>query len=196
MTLADLIAGGESLAVEFKKDANDHDLVEAVVCLANAQGGTLLVGVDDDGRVVSARPRHGTTADPRRIEAMVSSSSRPSVGVRAELTEEAARGIQSDLDRARAVLSRLVEAGILDARGERRGRFYHLSAAMYRVLRDRAAYVRFAGAILDSTDGFVLAARCRRDDSLRRSRETRPDFEDPGRKKAIARVRRAVRARS
>ena len=67
MTLADLIAGGESLTVEFKKEANDRDLVEAVVCLANAQGGTLLVGVDDDGRVVGARPRHGTTTDPRRI---------------------------------------------------------------------------------------------------------------------------------
>jgi ATP-dependent DNA helicase RecG len=60
-------------------------------------------------------------------------------------TEEAARAIQSDLDRARAVLSRLVEAGILDARGERRGRSYHLSAAMYRVLGDRAAYVRVRG---------------------------------------------------
>jgi ATP-dependent DNA helicase RecG len=85
MTLADLIAGGESLTVEFKKDANDHDLVEAVVCLANAQGGTLLVGVDDDGRVVGARPRHGATTDPRRIEALVSNSTRPSIGVRAEL---------------------------------------------------------------------------------------------------------------
>ncbi len=84
MTLADLIAGGESLTVEFKKDANDHDLVEAVVCLANAQGGTLLVGVDDDGRVVGARPRHGTTTDPRRIEALVSNSTRPAIGVRAE----------------------------------------------------------------------------------------------------------------
>jgi hypothetical protein len=39
MTLADLIAGGETLTVELKKDANDHDLVEAVVGLANAQGG-------------------------------------------------------------------------------------------------------------------------------------------------------------
>jgi ATP-dependent DNA helicase RecG len=60
-------------------------------------------------------------------------------------SEEAARAIQSDLDRARAVLSRLVEAGILDARGERRSRSYHLSAAMYRLLGNRAAYVRVRG---------------------------------------------------
>jgi hypothetical protein len=85
MNLAELIAGGESLTVELKKDVSDHDLVETVVCLANAQGGVLIVGVDDDGKVVGARPRHGTTTDPRRIEAMVSSSTRPSIGVRAEL---------------------------------------------------------------------------------------------------------------
>jgi ATP-dependent DNA helicase RecG len=44
-----------------------------------------------------------------------------------------------------SVLGRLVGAGILDARGEGRGRSYHLSAAMYRVLGDRAGYVRVRG---------------------------------------------------
>ena len=37
-----------------------------------------------------------------------------------------------------------------------------------------AGKTTFAEAILGSTDSFVLAARCRRDDSLRRSRETSP----------------------
>lgn len=53
--------------------------------------------------------------------------------------------MQSDIERARPVLARLVDAGILDARGEGRGRSYHLSAAMYRVLGDRAGYVRVRG---------------------------------------------------
>jgi hypothetical protein len=44
VTLAALIAVGETLAVEFKSDVNDTELVETVVCLANAEGGTLLVG--------------------------------------------------------------------------------------------------------------------------------------------------------
>ncbi len=54
--LEELIAGGETLAVEFKSDVErlpDAELIEAVTCLANAQGGTLLVGVEDDGRVAS-----------------------------------------------------------------------------------------------------------------------------------------------
>jgi ATP-dependent DNA helicase RecG len=59
--------------------------------------------------------------------------------------DEAASAIQSDADRARTVLARLVDAGILEARGEGRGRAYHLSAAMYRVLGDRAGYVRVRG---------------------------------------------------
>ena len=62
-TLQSLIAAGESLAVEFKGERrcalNDRDLVEVVVCLANAEGGVLLVGVEDDGLITGARPRHG-----------------------------------------------------------------------------------------------------------------------------------------
>ena len=41
----------ESLEVEFKSDRdclNDDDLVEALICLANAQGGTLYLGVEND----------------------------------------------------------------------------------------------------------------------------------------------------
>lgn len=43
----------ESLVVEFKSDRkclSDKDLVEAVICLANANGGELWLGVEDDGR--------------------------------------------------------------------------------------------------------------------------------------------------
>lgn len=42
----------ESLVVEFKSDRkclSDKDLVEAVICLANADGGELWLGVEDDG---------------------------------------------------------------------------------------------------------------------------------------------------
>ena len=42
----------ESLTVEFKSDRkrlSDNDLVEAVICLANAEGGELWLGVEDDG---------------------------------------------------------------------------------------------------------------------------------------------------
>ena len=41
----------ESLTVEFKSDRKrlpDTELVEALVCLANTEGGTLWLGVEDD----------------------------------------------------------------------------------------------------------------------------------------------------
>jgi ATP-dependent DNA helicase RecG len=84
-SIADLIAGGETLVVELESDVKDTELVETVVCLANGSGGTLLVGVSDDGIVEGARPRHGASIDPRRIEALISNSTRPALGVQAEI---------------------------------------------------------------------------------------------------------------
>jgi ATP-dependent DNA helicase RecG len=80
------IAEGESYEVEFKGESraplNDRDLVEAVVCLANGSGGVLLVGVEDDGTVTGARPRHeaGRT-DPLRLQALIANSTQPPLSV-------------------------------------------------------------------------------------------------------------------
>src|SRR5580692_8606343 len=87
-----LIAGGESFRVEFKSEdrapLNDRDLVEAVVCLANGSGGMLLVGVDDDGTVTGARPRHeaGRT-DPLRLQALIANSTQPPLSVTAAVVQ-------------------------------------------------------------------------------------------------------------
>ena len=78
-----LLTDGESRTVEFKEHANDTELVEAVVCLANGSGGYLLVGVADSGRVIGSEPRHGTNTDPTRVEALILSRTRPSVDVSA-----------------------------------------------------------------------------------------------------------------
>ena len=72
-----LLTDGESRTVEFKEQANDTELVEAVVCLANGSGGYLLVGVADSGRVIGSEPRHGTNTDPTRVEALILSRTRP-----------------------------------------------------------------------------------------------------------------------
>lgn len=60
-------------------------------------------------------------------------------------TSEAARLTQKPEAETRATLHRLVEAGLVEERGEKRGRTWHLSAAAYRALGDRAAYVRQRG---------------------------------------------------
>jgi len=90
--LRSLIAGTETLDVEFKGEEaralSDGDLVEAVVCLANRAGNTpswLLVGVEDDGRVTGARPRHADRTDPLRLQALVAHRTRPSLSARVEI---------------------------------------------------------------------------------------------------------------
>lgn len=60
-------------------------------------------------------------------------------------TSEATRLIQKPEPDARAVLAHLVEAGLIEAKGAKRGRTYHLSAAAYRGLGNKAAYVRQRG---------------------------------------------------
>ena len=89
-------AAGERYEVEFKSERrplNDRDLVEAVVCLANGHGGVLLIGIEDDGTVTGARPRHeaGRT-DPFRVQALVANMTQPSISVAVSLVELTGHG--------------------------------------------------------------------------------------------------------
>ncbi len=90
--LKDLIAGGETLSVEFKDETRkrlaDEELVEAVVCLANrpaSEAGWLFVGVDDRGGVTGAQPRHGSDINPRRVQALIANRTVPSLSCRVEV---------------------------------------------------------------------------------------------------------------
>ena len=60
-------------------------------------------------------------------------------------TEDAARLTQKPEAETGAALHRLVEAGLVEERGQKKGRTWHLSAAAYRALGDKAAYVRQRG---------------------------------------------------
>ena len=90
--LAALIAGGESLCVEFESERRsrlpDRELVEAVACMANRDDdgeGWLLLGVEDDGEVSGARPRHQAAGtDVLRVQALVSNRTCPALAVRAQ----------------------------------------------------------------------------------------------------------------
>lgn len=90
--IAQMLAGGERYNVEFKGEErgplNDRDLVEAVVCLANGSGGTLLVGVEDDGRVTGARPRHeAKVTDPLRVQALIANTTQPPLATTVAVVE-------------------------------------------------------------------------------------------------------------
>lgn len=83
-----MIAGGESLTVEFKSDrarVSDRALVEAVACLANAKGGHLLIGVEDDCTVTGAQPRHSPATDPVRMQALIANMTLPPLPAVVEL---------------------------------------------------------------------------------------------------------------
>lgn len=73
----------ESLTVEFKSDSksiSDDDLVEAITCLANSQGGELYLGVEDDGSVSGLHPKH---LDPVGIVALIENKTVPPLYTRA-----------------------------------------------------------------------------------------------------------------
>ncbi|HET7566191.1 MAG TPA: ATP-binding protein [Gemmatimonadaceae bacterium] len=91
-------------------------------------------------RLIIARdqPDHRVTMDEMLILNAVERERRIDVERAAQLIQRAESG-------ARAVLEGLVEAGVLEARDERRERVYHFSAATYRAMGTPAAHVRIAG---------------------------------------------------
>ena len=76
------IPAGESMTVEFKSDRRrlgDRELVEAVVCLANSEGGELWLGVEDDGTPTGLHPDH---SDVSTLPAFIASRTSPRLEVR------------------------------------------------------------------------------------------------------------------
>lgn len=78
-----LLQDGETLTVEFKGEArkqiSDRDIYEAVVCFANAEGGLLLIGVEDDGTVTGAHARHGDITDALKLRSAIFNNTEPAI---------------------------------------------------------------------------------------------------------------------
>lgn len=86
--LQSILQAGESLSVEFKSDRgniSDSRIYEEVVALANTEGGVLLLGVEDDGTVTGAKPRHGRTTDTTKLRAAIFNNTVPNVNTRISL---------------------------------------------------------------------------------------------------------------
>ena len=89
---------------------------------------------------VAASARNGRPLDLQTLQVLHE--------VRAESRVTSARAgelLHVGTDDARSVLNSLVERGLLEPRGEGRGRTYHLAAALYREIGESAAYVRARG---------------------------------------------------
>ncbi|MDH4907163.1 ATP-binding protein [Xanthomonas axonopodis pv. ricini] len=77
----------ESLTVEFKSDRrklSDTALAEAVVCLANADGGELWLGVEDDGNATGLHADHRQLAG---LPGLIAARTSPVIAVEVEAVE-------------------------------------------------------------------------------------------------------------
>lgn len=74
----------ETLTIEFKSDRKrlpDDELVEALVCLANTEGGELWLGVEDDGTPTGLHETHQNLAG---LPGLVAARTSPSLNVTVE----------------------------------------------------------------------------------------------------------------
>ncbi len=77
----------ESLTVEFKSDRkrlSDDELVEALVCLANTEGGEFWLGVEDDGTPTGLHEAHRNLGG---LPGLVAARTSPALGVTVEALE-------------------------------------------------------------------------------------------------------------
>lgn len=78
----------ESLTVEFKSDIkclSDSDIIDAIVGLANTEGGYLYLGIEDNGTVTGLHNNH---KDVIKISVMVANKTVPSLAVRINIINQ------------------------------------------------------------------------------------------------------------
>ena len=96
----------EDLIVEFKSDIkkySDSDLIDEIVGMTNTKGGTLYLGVEDDGEITGVNSKH---KDAIGVTALIANSTVPSISVRAEvITEEEKEILKIEIPISRTVVS-------------------------------------------------------------------------------------------
>ncbi|MCI1220276.1 MAG: putative DNA binding domain-containing protein [Bifidobacterium sp.] len=98
--------GKETLTVEFKSDLKrlpDDDLLDVAVAFANTEGGTLYLGVEDDGTPTGLHKAH---RDSIGLSAMIANRTVPPISVRSQIIGAAdAPVMQVDVPKSRSVVS-------------------------------------------------------------------------------------------
>ena len=120
---AQLIPVTETFTVELKSDVrrlSDDEIVEAVVCFANADGGTIFIGVEDDGSVTGLHGSRPTDITP--LAAMISNRTIPSVAVACrEIIKDGNRICIVEVPKSIALIARsdgLIKRRQLDSHGK------------------------------------------------------------------------------
>ena len=95
----------ETLEIEFKSDVkcySDHDLIEEIVGMTNTVGGTLYLGVEDDGSITGVHKKH---KDAVGVTALIANNTVPPVSVRAEIITDGKDILKIEIPRSRAIVS-------------------------------------------------------------------------------------------
>jgi len=86
------ISQGEAVEREFKSDRKrlrDETIYEEIVAMANSVGGVLFIGVEDDGQITGAQPRHGKSTEPLKLQSAIFNNTVPSINTRIAVVEHA-----------------------------------------------------------------------------------------------------------
>ena len=111
-----IIPMNESLTVEFKSDLKkyqDSDIFDAVVAFANTDGGSLFLGVEDDGEITGVHESH---KNPITLSAYIANNTVPPVSIRAEIIDEAKPVLQICVPKSYSVIVATVSGKILRRR--------------------------------------------------------------------------------
>lgn len=96
----------EDLEIEFKSDLKcypDHDLIEEISGMANTLGGTLYLGVEDNGAITGVHKKH---SDATGVTALIANNTVPPISVRAEIiTEEGHEILKIEVPKSRSIVS-------------------------------------------------------------------------------------------
>lgn len=90
----------ESLTVEFKSDIKkypDSEIFEAVVAFANTEGGSLYLGVEDNGEITGVHKDH---MNPITLSAFIANNTVPPIAIRAQLLDEEKPVLQIDVPKS------------------------------------------------------------------------------------------------
>lgn len=83
----------ESLIIEFKSDRkclSDSDIIDAVVGLANTEGGILYLGIEDNGTVTGVHSNH---YDCLKMSVLIANRTIPAISVRINIVEVAEKQV-------------------------------------------------------------------------------------------------------
>ena len=95
----------ETLEIEFKSDVNcypDRELIEEIVGMTNTVGGTLYLGVEDDGSITGVHQKH---KDAVGVTALIANNTVPPIAVRAEIITEEKDILKIEIPRSRSIVS-------------------------------------------------------------------------------------------